>query len=408
MIDEQRINEFRKLSSSSLEKLSLLCYDFDRIELDTPSLHSFALLNEWLVGETRALVSFRFPLAVRHLQCLRFDSNLSGLQNLETLICQEITFDFDLDNFGSLTRLELFPKSEHQLQVAKDIFAKRKRLQRDDLVILVSGFKEELMTIFFSHWRSYQLDSSYIDHLMRHRTNLVGHIPWELELNAMHLLEYADLIPENFFDKFSRITITTLSKSKAKITEDQQSFLIELIKRSEPSALQVSDTDLTKEFFKQILSVQAIRHLSVWLPHEQFEFDQFLKLRNLVTLHIESEQISIQFVCKLYKQLKLFKYFYFHSERLKFSLMIAYEIAYQDVCLEPDAAGAAHYFSHPYELNYFHHNPDHKEGQEPGPDNRSEIVFRKCCADANELADEINQLKEKQHTKDCLATDRLT
>ena len=82
------------LSSSSLEKLFIECYEFGGIELDTPNLNSFALQGANCRDRPDCPVVFRFPLRVKHLECPQFTSNLSGLKNLETLVCEEIKFNF--------------------------------------------------------------------------------------------------------------------------------------------------------------------------------------------------------------------------------------------------------------------------------------------------------------------------
>ena len=110
---------FRTLSSSSLEKLSLRCGDLRtpvHLELDTPNLSS---VEFWM--NYRQIV-FLFPLMVKRFKCCCSSPCLNRLKNLETLICQhvysdfklknletlvcqKITSDFKLNDFKSLTRL---------------------------------------------------------------------------------------------------------------------------------------------------------------------------------------------------------------------------------------------------------------------------------------------------------------
>lgn len=116
MIDDHTI-KLRKLSSSSLEKFSLKCYYSDHIELDTPNLFSFTFWEQ--CDSRRQLVDLHFPLKVKYLECFDFNTNLSRLRNLATLICQKITCDFNLEDFKSLTRLELFSRDENDLWVAR-------------------------------------------------------------------------------------------------------------------------------------------------------------------------------------------------------------------------------------------------------------------------------------------------
>ena len=98
----------RKLSSSSLQMLSIRNVKSHGIELDTPNLHSLVLYRHRMEDE---LVHFDFPLTIKHLECTKFTLSLSCLKNLETLLCHEITFDFKPQDFKSLVKLEILPRN---------------------------------------------------------------------------------------------------------------------------------------------------------------------------------------------------------------------------------------------------------------------------------------------------------
>lgn len=128
----------KRLSLSNIEKLSLSCPH--AIELDTPNLNS---LVYWNSSNWEKEIKFRFPLKVKHLECLNFTSALSQLKNLETLLCQRIPPDFNLKNFKSLKRLEIWP-TEEQLPQMRLVQEQRNRLNRNGMPELVfSGLKEE-------------------------------------------------------------------------------------------------------------------------------------------------------------------------------------------------------------------------------------------------------------------------
>ena len=146
MIHEEQI-KCRTLSSASLERLSVKCSDFGPIKLDTPMLSCFVLWNNFKRFEqfetvSNRLVDIQFPLKIKRLECFRFDLNLNRLKNLETLVCRVITFEFQLNDFKSLVRLEIFPRTERELPVIRRIQDDRERLNRTDLELIVSGFKE--------------------------------------------------------------------------------------------------------------------------------------------------------------------------------------------------------------------------------------------------------------------------
>ena len=377
MVDDHRTTKLRKLSSASLEKFSFNS-NFICIELDMSELHSFSLWNYFRESHR---VSFRFPLALKHLMCKKFDSNLTGLKNLETLICEEITTDFRLKNFKRLTRLELFPFNTEQFELARAIREERMRLGRDNLEIVISGFKDDF--VFASAHFPFAFlagGSAYFEHAVQNYSHLVCRNPLKIRPYISDLPKWVSSIPGIpgiFFEKFPEIDSIGVY-GREMISESEQSSLIELIRRSNTKTLSVMNLKLTNEFYEQVSSVLSIDTLRVGPHLENFDFDHFLRLRHLQQLFIRSEKkIRIEFICKLFEQLKFLVYFTFDSTCSCFKI----KIKFHTILLEDLAEGEIIDFSRPYQFNYV--SPLHLYGTIP-----------RHCKDVDELVQEINRMKE--------------
>ena len=396
--------KLRKLSSTSLRKLSIRNSACQSMELDTPNLHSFAL---YYCGREREVVNFGFPLKIKHLECTKFTLRLSHLKNLETLLCEEITFDFKLKDFKSLVKLEIFPRDANELEFVKGLQEERTRLGRDRLEIIVSGFKEQLVLGGRRAYSSdYELTPSYVQHALQNSSNLVGRMPQDWEIGILTLLEYANSIPRSLLDKIRIGSISihyNRSEKGYRLTDTEQSNLAEFIKLSEPDFLDFSCMNLNREFYEQICEVQSIGALVIghWSePYlETLEFESFLKLKNLSALRVYcfNEKIPLKFLCELV-QLKSFIYFHYQSSRslgTGCEIMIDYYVFDCDLIPEghdePDEE-AEFLMTSPYYLKFYRSN---KIGS-------FEMLFSAFAKDPHELARELTKLIEYEESKNCL------
>ena len=310
MITKGRIH-LKRLSLASLEKLSLEYCVVDPIKLDTPNLNSLVYKN---VLEKNDVINFRFPLRVKHLQCLSFNSNLIQLKNLETLACKMIAPDFSLNDFKSLRRLEIWPH-EDDLPLMRRIHEQRNRLNRNLKLIvsgLVSSSSNEFLATFF------KLSSAYLEAIEGNSSKFVRPtVPWQFGIKIETLVEYWDRVLSKFFNGCHlRIELIQHSTVLALLENGLSlSRLIELLRKSQTSTLQIGElepsffsdrVDLPAEFYHQIACLESLSHLSIEIRFENFDFDCLLKLKKLQTLVIKSETIPITFICKAVKQFKFF------------------------------------------------------------------------------------------------------
>lgn len=403
MISEGRIN-CRVLSSSSLERLSLKCISFERIELDTPNLSSL-ILWDYKHYERNNLFNFRFPSSIRHLECFRFDRAFSVLKNLETLVCKKIIVDFQLNDFKSLVRLEFFPLAEHEVAKIKRIQQESERLKRSDLELIVSGFKENPIVCHFhlevhenyhdceNLFRDVQPEkrSRYLEHVSKNRAELVGHLPWRLHLHIQNLSKHMNIIASDLFKKrFNFYAFSTFyGLSAFETTSEVDPFdLLHLLKRSGVKNVALSPVkQFKKEFYRKLCTIQSIKELRLDVHLENIEFDWLLNLQNLLILDLRTEKICFEFICKLFEQLKFCHEFRFVCPMLRIYLVV------ERGCLE---GLEEEDYEFPYKFLY----SEKKNFINTG------ASFFQHCRDSNELRRTVKEqeccLKVHEKTKDLL------
>ena len=325
------------LESDSLEKLSfkyLYCQfrtrkAIESIDFNTPSLSSLVFWIDYTMSDSirNFPVKFRFPLKIRYLECIQFDSDMSVLKNLEILICQKIVCPFKLNDFKSLQRLELFPKEEEELEYVRAIMNEKKSLGRDCLEITVCGFQDLSVAFqpgpqFFS--TSFELSEHYLRQVADHSDKLVGHIPWEFVIpNFSIFYKTFREIPNDFFffKKFVNIKNIRIwdESGRRKKKSPDSSYVLQLLTQSNPERVRISYS-FNKQFYEQLISIQSIKELLVDERFENLDYDLFLKLENLRTLEISTGKLPIEFISKIFK-LKFINYFSFFCS--KFYICIA-------------------------------------------------------------------------------------
>ena len=385
MIKESWI-KLRTLSSSSLERLSLKLFCCDHIKLDTPNLSSFVLWVDrrgeiyFPPGNHPGIVEFHFPLKVKHLECTEFNLNLGQLKNLETLVCRTITFDFKLDEFKSLVRTELWSLDAFQLMRNE-----KNRLNRASLQIVASGFDGEtvageligIQEEFFCRPERFggshlELSGSYLKNAERNQWNLVGSIPWNFQVEYATLLPFVSRIPKDFFSKL-RISQFNLTEFPLNVSEIDQATLVELMERSQPSFLKLN-FKLSQDTFERIGRIQSIKSLFVRLNEK---LDCLLSLRNLEVIRIfDSAKISIDFICRLFKQLKFFSILLFFPNLFPHLGLL---ITYHKNRLEEEDDFVLEY---PFSIHF--------------------SSSEKLCRDLNELVEEVEKLRENQKIQDII------
>lgn len=358
MIEGGVINQI-KLSLAGLEKLSLNCLK-GHIELDTPNLDSLVIWFQ--LGLKPPIVKFCFPLKVKHLRCIEFTSDLAQLKNLKTLVCEEITFDFQLKHFESLTRLEIWP-TEDQLESIRQIQHEQNRLERSDLELIVSGFKEELVSC--SRFNFLSLEEPYLQTIERHRSKFVGIALRDAAIGIAVLVRYANRIPDVLFKHFPRFA-NIWADLDLPSQIDSQPSLIELIQKCRPRILRIRLQ--LKDEYSRLSRIESIKVL--FIAVNCHNLDCFLNLKNLTHLQIMSKSIPVEFICKAVKKLRfLFKFEYFSQGRFRFCINI--------------------WFNNPSETGFLYRLSYEKESGN----------FSKDFKDVHELVQEIKKVAQNELTR---------
>lgn len=220
--------------SISLEKIAIkfkkLTSRIESLDFDTPNLNSLIFDNYFAYSdrEVKYQVNFRCPLKVRYLECIEFDSQLSVLKNLETLVTQTITCPFSLKDYKSLKRLELFPRKTNELDHIRAILNEKRDLKRDALEITVCGFRDVLIALKQEDANIYlsvlNLNQYFLGQVAKYQ-DLVGYIPWEVNLDFGIFNKVSKKLPKNFFTKFYSISLSRFPT----IQRERNSFLIRLM-----------------------------------------------------------------------------------------------------------------------------------------------------------------------------------
>ena len=100
-------------------------------------------------------------------------------------------FDFQLNDFESLKRLEICP-TKCELEKVKRIQEERNNLNRTTLELIISGFKEELVG-FEMGFNCIRLTPDYLAEIQKNRLKFVGFAPWKVQLELKDLIQHLDV-----------------------------------------------------------------------------------------------------------------------------------------------------------------------------------------------------------------------
>lgn len=381
MIENSEI-QLKTLSLAKLEKLALKYNGFESLQLDTPNLSCLILWQ----GRQSQSVDLLFPLKLKYLECKEFDSSLSQLKSLQTLVCKEVTHDFRLADFKSLKRMEVWSFDGFQM-----VEKQKRELNRNNLEIFASGFKEDVVLAepaatredyFFS---SFQLTPSYLAKIETNLSGLVGSIPWKFNITFSSFVRHVARIQspqKDFLDKFRIYSILSPPREeRTLLAENQidQSKLIELLKRSSPSCLCLG-FNVTPDFTDRLTSIQSIKEVRDFGGLKDLNF--LLHLKNLEVIYSYFESISIDLLCTMVSELKFFSTCilkkYSKREQLIFSIDTI------KLFEQEEGEEGPYFIRYSYEdLNNFNHN----------------LKVAKNCESLNKLIQELRRMSEVEQIK---------
>ena len=291
------------LSSKSLEKLSLTFTKptGTQLDLDTPSLHSLVVWERSVnsLGDPINYF-FRYPLKVRYLQCIDFNSMLGVCKNLEELVCWQISFPFDLNDYRSLRKVNIYPLLNDEHDSLNRLTEQRDRLHRKNLQILVFGF--DCTRIYHYNIDSYShmfLDKDNLKILAANRSKLIDPIPWNCFFEFEPLYEVFGRIRKDLPKIFSRIQTVKMETQRQALVELKASDVINILTETKVVELILEKCNFQREFYKLLPAVQSIKRLRITEQSLDCEhYAHLAKLNNLNLVYINSEMLSKEFVYK--------------------------------------------------------------------------------------------------------------
>ena len=187
------------------------------------------------------------------------------------------------------------------------------------------------------------------------------------------------LVPNELFEPFHNLYAIFNSPSLFFPSFEENGIaeprLIKTIKKCNPRLVNIRET-FTPAFYDQLCLIKSIISLRIEICSESFDFDCFLNLKYLKRISVSSETIPIDFICKMFKQLRFlwsFEYSCTLVDSKTFELVRFILKVYIFFKKRSE-------LSHPFSLSC-----DYK-GQD--------VSFKKNCWDVDELIREIKKIKE--------------
>ena len=221
--------------------------------LNAPNLQSIVLPNFLLTFKE----AYR-PEKIKFILCTVYQTD-QIFGNLERLICGQIATRLELEKMPRLKRVELFPNDWSDWELIRDLETQKLSLQREDLEIGISGFKEiidpaRFIRPSYNNWKHFIVGS--FDHFNFSKPLSV--LPWPVELeNLTQIFPNLENLPENFFSVFVNIRALQIDS----VPVDGQNLIRFIKKVRNLEELRISLNGFTESFYKELSQVQPIKRL---------------------------------------------------------------------------------------------------------------------------------------------------
>ena len=292
--DHRRCFNFMKFDLPLLKVLHLEGMSYELLELNTPSLEEFRLIQfSALEQSSEDQIDFKHPESLRILMCTYFEWELE-FANLEVLVSlTKLPDDFDLRKLPKLRRLEVYPTVYSEATHANMLRATRglllqsyyrmlsqKRLAlNSNLEIRLFGFEEELFQnskidlkfgnreIDPSH-PYFSIDARYAQVLAKNYAHLISPMPYLVEVNFSSLINcFLNQIPDDFFVKFP--LIRSVHVQTAQLIDC--SPLIPFLKNAKRLMILTIERPEQK-IVDQLPTIESITYLKLLVPPEKLNF----------------------------------------------------------------------------------------------------------------------------------------
>lgn len=281
-----------------------------QLTLDLPELETLLC---WKFIET---INLSRPLNLKHLQCDELPLNIKQFRSLEYLTSKHSNWidpDF-LAHLPRLRELRIYPKSLRDLNyLMMRVHSEKKRLERDDLRIWLTGIEEISILIDFGLYsKNYlNLNERNIESVVRNYEQLADHIPFPFIVNYNCLLEHFIRLPDDFHRKFLNIIELVITRLDTQ-PQTVRSFVRFVNACQTVHTLKVQEAHLDRAFYEQLSACHSLSNLIIVeanLQRNQFDFlSQIPNLRNLIlrSLRLPAGLVESLLECRNFRRL-LFK-----------------------------------------------------------------------------------------------------
>ena len=251
--------EIESYDSPNLKSISIQ-YVFKPVHIHSQRLERLVF---WNVAENSIALSN--PEMIRHIECVHFKEKsfqIDSFPNLESLNCQSISANFQLSKYPKLKKLGVCPirsrctpdsensKLEMEFQILHRLIREKQALQRSDLEITVSGFKEISSIAFKGFGIAYDLKREELRQLREHFSSFVSPLPGHTKIFLSPAVDLQGL------STFTRL----LSILVVEIHEDPNPELVITFLReiNGVRTLRLKNCSYGPEFYDQLSSVPFI------------------------------------------------------------------------------------------------------------------------------------------------------
>ena len=323
--------ELKKNSILRLSNLKLISTDNCiissnfKLKLNCPNLESF--YNECYYDFPN--FELIYPLSIKIIQTNSFTKELNQFENIKKLML----FDLNLELFNHLDITSSFQnlKSIHFHNLDKDELNKlRNLINKKTIDLYLFGIKIEngidydflfnqngqLLVFCFEdneHYKYQFLKDNYY--------KITEKIIWDFDLEYDKLIKYFNSIPDDLINKLDCKFICALYLDGDLNQLDFNKF-IKYLKKSNNSILNfhIGNCSFNQEFYDNLyLYTYYLKSLKIWSLEEPIENFEFLFKLQYLKFIIIGQEASLEFIIKLFKNLKYLTHFDFENFNLEYN-----------------------------------------------------------------------------------------
>lgn len=303
--------------------------------LIAPNLQS---LIYWQL-DYQGFLPFTIPhtFKINFVETLHFDEKYLAFKSLKSLTCLHIGAipDTLLSELPHLKKLNLFPTEAGHRRIIENLKAKRSKLNRDDLRILVSGHSNEDLPFMFKmaatlrYYEEVLFCRDQVAELVSNFDRLIEPIAWNIRIHY-NLLETSlfrlpgNYIMADFFVKFSNIKEILIDSGAS------QRLVLQFLTGCRTfELLRLNNCGFTQQFHDYLPKLDSISILIIAERSKDIDFGFLANFSSLNFLSIKYRGLPIDLISQTYQNNTIdayhrgFSFFYFDFYSLNSDLKIS-------------------------------------------------------------------------------------